>query len=405
VNVGQPALSRDGKLLFVSSDNPSGFGGHDLYYFTKTDSGWSPPNNAGTYINTKGDEMFPWLDDKNNLYFASNGLPGMGGLDIFKAVKSKTLWKDPENLKSPINSGADDFGYIITKYSPEDINDSILSAGYFSSSRPGGKGEDDIYRFEEKWANYFVLKGKVLTKKYEDPENPESRLLGIEPVPGAKVELKNPLTDEVIATKNCDKNGNYSFRLESETNYKLSAGQAGFLNKNESTSTKGLRNQDSTYITVNKDIELDKIFTKALIVIPNIYYDYKKSTLRPESEAVLDSILVFFKDNKDLTIEIGSHTDSRGDDKYNLKLSQERAKSVVDYLVSKGIEEDRLVAVGYGKTRLVNQCATGVKCTEEEHQKNRRTTFRIIGSKQKIESVEPENIPVKGKTEDEHDNK
>ena len=386
VNVGQPALSRDGNLLFVSSDFPGGFGGKDLYYFTKTDSGWSAASNAGTYI---------------NLYFASNGLPGMGGLDIFKAVKSKTLWKDAENLKAPINSGADDYGYIIDKYKPEDANDTILQSGYFTSSRAGGKGEDDIYRFEEKWANSFVLKGKVVTKKYEDPENPDSRLLGTEPVPGARVELKNPLTDEVIATKNCDKNGNYSFTLDAETNYKLSASQSGFLNKHEAASTKGLRNQDSTLITVYKDIELDKIFKERLIVIPNIYYDYKKSTLRPESEAVLDSILVFFKDNKDLTIEIGSHTDSRGDDKYNNKLSQERAKSVVDYLVSKGIEEDRLVAVGYGKTKLVNKCATGVKCTEEEHQKNRRTTFRIIGSKQKIESVEPENIPVQGKPAEE----
>lgn len=403
VNVGDPALSRDGKLLFVSSDINAGFGGKDLYFFTKTDSGWSPPSNAGTYINTKGDEMFPWLDDRNNLYFASNGLPGMGGLDIFKAVKGKTLWKDAENLKAPINSGADDFGYIIDKYKPEDVNDTILMSGYFTSGRPGGKGEDDIYRFEEKWTNYFVLRGKVLTKKYEDPENPDSKLLGMEPVPGAKVELKNPLTDEVMATKNCDKNGNYSFNLASETDYKLSANQSGFLNKNEATSTKGLRNQDSTYITVNKDIEVDKIFTKALIVIPNIYYDYKKATLRPESEAVLDSILVFFKDNKDLTIEIGSHTDSRGNDKYNLNLSRERAKSVVDYLISKGIENDRLVAVGYGKTKLVNRCATGVNCTEEEHQKNRRTTFRIIGSKQKIESVEPDNIPVQGKPVEEQE--
>jgi peptidoglycan-associated lipoprotein len=401
VNVGQPALSKDGKYLFVSSDLKAGFGGKDLYYFTKTDSGWSPPSNAGTYVNSSGDEMFPWLDDRNNLYFASNGLPGMGGLDIFKAVKGKTLWKDATNLKAPINSGGDDFGFIVEKYKPSSINDSILFSGYFTSTRPGGKGEDDIYRFEDKWVNFFALKGKVLTKQYEDPENPDSKMLGLIPVPGAKVELKSALTGDVIATKNCDKNGNYNFILEAERDYKLSAGQAGFLNKNETTSTKGLRNQDSTYITVYKDIELDKIFTQRMIVIPNIYYDYDKATLRPESEAVLDSILVFFKDNMDLTIEIGSHTDSRGSDAYNLKLSQARAQSVVDYLIGKGIEKDRLVAVGYGETRLVNRCSNGVDCTEEEHQKNRRTTFRIIGSKQKIEAVEPDNIPVEGKPSEE----
>ena len=160
VNVGHPALSRDGKILFVSSDLKAGFGGKDLYYFTKTDSGWSEPNNAGNYVNTAGDEMFPWLDDRNNLYFASNGLPGMGGLDIFKAVKGKTLWKDPSNLRSPINSGADDYGYIIDKSKPNNADDSILSSGYFTSARPGGKGEDDIYRYEEKWANFFTLRGK-----------------------------------------------------------------------------------------------------------------------------------------------------------------------------------------------------------------------------------------------------
>jgi outer membrane protein OmpA-like peptidoglycan-associated protein len=401
VNVGQPALSRDGKTLFVSSDLKAGFGGKDLYYFTKTDSGWSPPSNAGTYVNSAGDDMFPWLDDRNNLYFASNGLPGMGGLDIFKAVKGKTLWKDATNLKAPINSGADDFGYIIEKYKPANADDTILFAGYFTSTRKGGKGEDDIYKFEEKWVNFFVLKGKVQAKKYENPEDPDSKLLGMEPVPGAKVELKNPITDAVIATKNCDKNGNYSFNIEAETDYKLSASQAGFLNKNETASSKGKRNQDSTLITIYKDLELDRIFKTKLIAIPNIYYDYDKATLRPESEAVLDSILVFFKDNKDLTIELGSHTDSRGSDAYNQKLSQARAQSAVDYLISKGIAQDRLVAVGYGETKPVNGCINGVECSEEEHQRNRRTTFRIIGSKQKIESVEPENIPVEGKPDEE----
>ena len=401
VNVGQPALSKDGKILFVSSDLKAGFGGKDLYYFTKTDSGWSAPSNAGTYVNSSGDEMFPWLDDRNNLYFASNGLPGMGGLDIFKAVKGKTLWKDATNLKAPINSGADDFGLIIDKYKPANVNDSILFSGYFTSCRAGGKGEDDIYRFEDKWVNFFTLKGKVFAKKYEDPENPDSKLLGTMPVPGARVELKDPKTDALIAFKNCDKDGNYTFKLDAETDYKLSASQAGFLNKNETTTTKGLRNQDSTYITVYKDIEIEKIYTQKMIVIPNIYYDYDKATLRLESEAVLDSIIVFFKDNKDLTIEIGSHTDSRGSDSYNLKLSQARAQSVVDYLIGKGIAQERLVAVGYGETKLVNKCSNGVECTEEEHQKNRRTTFRIIGSKQKIESVEPDNIPVEGKPTEE----
>ena len=137
---------------------------------------------------------------------------------------------------------------------------------------------------------------------------------------------------------------------------------------------------------------MDKIFTQKEIVIPNIYYDYNKATLRPESKIVLDSILIFFNSNKELIIEIGSHTDSRGGDAYNEKLSQARAQSVVDYLIEKGIEKDRLAAKGYGEARLVNNCANDVNCTEEEHQKNRRTTFRITGSKQIIQSIEPEDV-------------
>jgi peptidoglycan-associated lipoprotein len=136
-----------------------------------------------------------------------------------------------------------------------------------------------------------------------------------------------------------------------------------------------------------------------MIVIPNIYYDYDKATLRPESKVILDSVLSFFKDNKDLVIEIGSHTDSRGSDAYNLKLSQARAQSVVDYLVEKGIAKERLIATGYGETKLVNKCANGVDCTEEEHVRNRRTTFRIAGSHQQIESVEPADVPVESEPE------
>ncbi|MFN8277761.1 MAG: OmpA family protein [Chitinophagales bacterium] len=399
VNVGQPALSRDGKTLYVSSDMRAGFGGHDLYYFTKTDSGWAGPANAGNVVNSAGDEMYPWLDDRGNLYFASNGLPGMGGLDIFKAIRSKSGWKEAVNLRAPINSGGDDFGYCIEKYKPLHEDDSILTAGYFSSSRVGGKGKDDIYHFEEKWRNIFQLKGKVLTKQFEDPSNPDSKVLGLQPVKAARVELKVPSTDAVIASVLTDGGGNFSFPLEKETDYKLTANGYGYFAKSETASTRGKRNQDSTLITIYKEIELDKIFPKREIVIPNIYYDYDKATLRDESKVVLDSILVFFNENKDLTIELGSHTDSRGSDAYNLKLSQARAQSAVDYLISKGVAQDRLVAVGYGETKPVNNCINGAKCTEEEFQKNRRTTFRITGSKQKIESVEPENITVDPKKE------
>lgn len=393
INVEDPLLSKDGKLLFVASDAPGGFGGMDLYVIAKVDTGWGTPQNLGGNINTPGDERYPWLDEKNNLYFSSSGLPGMGGLDIFKAVKSKNGYKDPVNLKYPINSGADDFAFWIDKYKPANSDDTILYAGYFSSNRAGGKGGDDIYRFEEKWINLFVLRGKIVEKNYENPENPESKVLGLKNLPKAKVELKDK-DDKVIATTTSDTAGNFAFRLSAETDYKLIASKNNYFSNSAFATTRGRRHQDSTIIRVYVQIELEKIFPQKLLVIPNIYYDYDKATLRPESKQVLDSITIFFKENPDLKIELGSHTDSRGSDAYNLKLSQARAQSAVDYLISKGVPAETLQAKGYGETKLVNDCGNGAKCTEEEHQKNRRTTFRVISAKLNIESVEPENIIV-----------
>lgn len=393
VNVYDPYLSKDGKLLLFAADVPGNFGETDLYFAAKADSGWGTPQNLGGAINTPGSERSPWLDEKGNLYFASNGLPGMGGLDIFKAIHSKAGYKDPQNLKYPINSGGDDFAFWIDKYKPQNSEDTVLYAGYFTSNRSGGKGSDDLYRFEEKWINIFVLKGKVVEKQYEDPKNPDSKILGLTGLAGAKVELRNT-DDKTMATATSDTGGNFTFKLNAETDYKLFASKVGYLGKSDKTSTKGLRHQDSTVIYVYSTLELEKIFTTRQLVIPNIYYDYDKTVLRPESKVVLDSILVFFKENPDLVVELGSHTDSRGSDAYNLKLSQGRAQSCVDYLIEKGIPADHLVAKGYGETSPVNKCVNGVKCTEEEYQLNRRTTLRVISSKINLESIEPENIKV-----------
>ncbi len=398
VNVYDPYLSNDGKQLFVAADAP-GFGETDIYLFIKADTGWTSPQNLGGNINTPGSERFPWLDQKGILYYSSNGLPGMGGLDIFKTTKTKTGFKDPVNLKSPINSGADDFAYRIDKYKPVNTDDTILFSGYFSSNRKGGKGSDDIYRFEEKWRNVFIVYGKTLEKQFENPDNPDSKVLGLKALPKAKVELKT-LDEKIIASGIDDTLGKFAFRLEAETDYKITASKNGYLTNSVFVSTKGKRHQDSTIISLFTEIELEKVFTQKMIAIPNIYYDYDKATLRPESELVLDSILIFFKENPDLTIEIGSHTDSRGSDAYNIKLSQARAQSVVDYFISKGVATEKLTAKGYGETKPVNGCINGVKCSEEEHQKNRRTTFRVTSVKLNLESIEPENIIVDPKPDE-----
>lgn len=400
VNVYDPYLSPDGKTLFVAADSKAGLGGTDLFMLTKTDSAWSAPKTLGSGVNTNGNERYPWIDEKGFLWFSSDGHPGMGGLDIFKAAKTKSGYREPINARYPINSGADDFGFKIDKYKPDNNNDTILQSGYFASNRKGGKGADDIYRFEEKWINLFALKGKTLEKNFADTSNPDSKVLGLKPLPKTRVELKS-INDVSIGAAFSDTSGNFLFKLEPETDYKITASKNGYFNKTVTVSTKGLRNQDSTIIYVYTEIELEKIFTQKEIVIPNIYYDYDKATLRPESKLVLDTVFIFFKENPDLTIEIGSHTDSRGSDAYNLKLSQARAQSVVDYFIQKGIPAERLIAKGYGETKLINNCGNGSKCSEEEHQKNRRTTFRVASAKLNLESIEPEDIKVDPKPEDE----
>lgn len=399
VNVYDPVISKDGKSLIVASDAEGGQGATDLYILTKIDSGWSVPQNLGNVINTSGSERYPWLDEKGNLFYSSNGLPGMGGLDIFKALKLKVGYKEPVNLKYPINSGGDDFGYRIDKSRPSSDEDTVLSSGFFTSNRAGGKGSDDIYRYEEKWINIFVLRGKVVEKNYADTSNPESPVMGMKPVRKAKVDLKLP-SDKVLSGVFADTAGIFTFRLSPETDYKLTAGKNGYFNKNDFVSTKGKRNQDSTYIYIYTEIELERIFPEKMIVIPNIYYDYDKTVLRPESKLVLDTVFIFFQENPDLTVEIGSHTDSRGSDAYNIKLSQGRAQSVVDYLIAKGIPAERLIAKGYGETKPVNGCINNVKCSEDEHQKNRRTTFRVVSAKLNLESIEPEEIKVDPKPEE-----
>lgn len=401
VNVYDPVLSKDGKIMIVASDanTDKSQGGTDLYILNKIDSGWSVPQNLGGTINTPGSERYPWMDERGNLYYSTNGLPGMGGLDIFKAIKLKAGYKEPVNLKYPINSGADDFGYRIDKDRPDSDEDTVLSSGFFTSNRAGGKGSDDIYRYEEKWINIYVLRGKVVEKNYADTSNPESAVLGMKPVRKAKVDLKLP-NDKVLSGIFADTAGNFVFRLSPETDYKLTAGKNGYFNKNGFVTTKGKRNQDSTYIYIYTEIELERIFPTKMIVIPNIYYDYDKATLRPESKLVLDTVFIFFQENPDLTVEIGSHTDSRGSDAYNIKLSQARAQSVVDYLIGKGIPAERLIAKGYGETVPVNGCINNVKCSEDEHQKNRRTTFRVVSAKLNLESIEPEEIKVDPKPEE-----
>lgn len=384
-NTGQPALSPDGETLVFAAVDPSGFGGSDIYFSVRSIEGWSNPVNLGARFNTELDEAFPSFDEEGNLYFASNGIPGMGGFDIFKCLKNgKNKWVKPEQLPYPINSAADDFSLLMEPLSEEE-KEIFYMKGYFSSSRPGGLGSDDLYYFERrKPPARYQLKVTVMTARYADTLNPGSEITDTVPLPGAQLLLyRLPRSASAVPdTLRCDSKGIARANLEGQSDYEIfvSAGPR-FFNISKEISTRQFPGKAGESYLIEVPVLLERIFREKEIVIPNIYYDFNDWHIRPDAAAVLDTtIYKLLVNNPGLVIELGSHTDSRGSDEYNLELSQKRAQAVVDYLVKKGIDPGRLIARGYGETQLVNHCSNGVDCSEEEHQENRRTTFRVLES-------------------------
>ena len=348
--LGHPSISPDGKYLYFVSDAVGGFGGKDIFRARVAGNDFGPMENLGEEINTPGDEMFPYVRDSVTLYFASNGHPGMGGLDLFKATQDSTgKWK-VENLGAPINSMADDFG--ITFAGKEE-------RGFFCSNRNDARGYDHIYSFERPTITIFI-DGK-------DGLN-------------VKVPVK--------------KDGTYRVELERDIRYVMMASARGYLNQNYELHT-GPEEKNETYIV---DFFLSPISKP--VVIDNIFYDFDKATLRPESKKALDEMIKMLNDNPNVTIELGAHTDRKGTDQYNERLAQRRAQSVVDYLIAGGIEAARLEAKGYGESvpKTINKkmakqfdfLKEGDVLTEEfilalppEQQEiadqiNRRTEFKVL---------------------------
>lgn len=397
INVGHPALSQDGKRLFFVSDAPGGFGGKDIFYLTRKGMSWSEPINAGKYVNTRGNEMFPTIGENDVLYFSSDYHKGMGGLDIFKAVltENSRIYTNVTNLQYPINSSFDDFGLIKTKTKPSNADDFIKEQGYFTSNRKGGMGGDDLYKYTIELVNTYELFVKVVEKTYDATDSLRTNPIGMKPLPNARIELTNLSKKEFKKNGNTNEFGIYNHILNAATDYEIKASsplgvgnKANYISKTTTTTTNGLKSNDSVLIQIHVVMELEKINPEKEIVIQNIYYDLDKSDLRSRSLPTLDSLVSFFNENKSLTVEIGSHTDSRASQEYNQTLSQARAQSVVNYLISKGVNANKIIAKGYGETKLINRCADGVECTEEEHQQNRRTTFKIVGVGVEIESGE-----------------
>lgn len=355
-SVGHPALTEDGKTLYFVSDMPGGLGGTDIYRVKKTDEGWGPAENLGAVINTFGNEMFPYIHEDKVLYFSSDGLPGLGSLDVFKSDIGDGTFSKPENLKAPVNSPADDFGIVINANGKE---------GMISSNRSGGVGEDDIYliTIKERLPDSVLIAGYVKDKE------------SLEILPNSTVFALNLQTNEVIVLKTDDK-GRYELWAKPGDSYAMKGMKNGYssdclnLAIEPKTKVKGIDNRD---LLLGK-YKVDQIFR-----LENIYYDFDKWNIRPDAAVELDKVVTFLNDNPDIIVELGSHTDSRGSFKYNERLSDRRATSAVEYIISKGVSDKRITAKGYGEYKLVNRCSDGVECTDQEHQDNRRTEIKITG--------------------------
>ena len=366
-----PALSPDGSTLYFVSDIPGGSGRKDIWMTTSSGGdNWSKPVNLGPDINTPGDELFPFVRSDGTLYFASDGLIGMGGLDIFKAVSQPDGSWIVQNMKAPINSSSDDFGITF-----EDGNE----RGLFSSTRKG-KGNDDLYSFELPPLKFNVT-GLVKDEKTGTA------------IPGSLVQLI--ASDGSNLQAETGNGGDFKFALKADVDYIFLASKRGYLNGKEKETTKGQEKSREFMVTIlltaiDKPIEL-----------PNILYDFGKWDLRPESMVSLDKLVETLLDNPNVTIELMSHTDSRDTEAYNQDLSQKRAQVVVQYLIDKGIEAERLSARGYGEStpktvdaaiiaqnpflkagtilteQYINSLA-GEEQKEIAHQINRRTEFRVL---------------------------
>ncbi len=443
-STGHPSLSKDDKLLYFVSDMPGGMGGTDIYVAKYDNGNWSAPLNLGPAINTKGNEMFPFVDEKGNLYFSSDGHSGLGDLDIFYAkLLDGVLAKKATNLGAPINSSKDDFGVI---------TDGERKNGFFSSNRKNGGSDDDIYRFTRTGP---IQACQELVVKVYDAESKA-------PLANAVVEVVNKTeTDAQSKNLKTDGEGNLQICLDTENDFLFRASNEGYLNNNlgfttkdldgsdvaqleipldkvkpktktfringlvmtqkdkklipgvkvilrnecDSTIQEAMTNEEGVYsfeIPVGCDYTIEALkdnfgtmgshvksgenteanitmFEKGDVIrIDNIYYDLNKWLIRPDASLELDKLVELMNKYPKMKIEFGSHTDSRSSAKYNKTLSTKRAKSAVGYIVKKGVNSKRIVAAGYGESKLINKCKDGINCTEEEHQQNRRTEIKIL---------------------------
>lgn len=380
-----PALSPDGQRLFFTSDRPGGFGGKDIYVCMRAGDKWGDPINLGPNVNTEGDELYPYYHAEGELYFASDGRPGLGGQDIYRSEDlGAGNWGQAENLGYPINTSADDFGLII---------DAARNVGYFTSNRPGGAGKDDIY--------YFRPKGVVLdvqVRRTDGRRVDQAVAFSLEGSPAMQQTSDDGHWQSWLPWNAC------LYLISQDPEYlrdtlEACARHAGISDTLKvvwtlqwqeeapeiASEPKPAANPPKTPGKVLEGVEGNfkrsegRYEDGADAYLLNVYYDSGRSSVKAESVPELWKMLRLVNANPDVIVEISSHTDAVGGNDYNQRLSQRRADAIVRWLAEKGVDRQRLVAKGYGETLPVNDCRDGVNCTEAQLQANRRTEFRVLG--------------------------
>jgi outer membrane protein OmpA-like peptidoglycan-associated protein len=359
-STGHPTLNADGTILIFASDKPGGYGGSDLYYCVRSGKGqWTRPINLGKKINTEGNELFPFLDKNNHLFFASTGHVGLGGLDVFEVqLKEMKAITEVRNMAAPINTSKDDFGLI---------RDTDGKSGFFSSNR---RGTDDIYSYK-KSSHVVVFQGTI--------RDGRTKL----PLAGSRLLMRHlDGTDTLRSNAKAE----FSKELPINMDYELTAQKLGYVNQIGFVSSIGIEKDT----VIKRDIYLFKTESiqqyvlnncdslKRIFAVKNIYYDLDKSTIRPDAEPALEELISLMNKYPEVTVITSSHCDSRASEAYNRSLSLRRAEESKRYLIARGISASRVKVEYYGKSRLVNRCYDSVPCPEEYQQLNRRTEFDVI---------------------------
>ncbi len=363
VDISHPVLSSDNKQLYFASDMKPSHGKTDIFVVDiREDGSYSEPRNLGTFVNTEGVETTPFISHDNILYFASDGHPGEGKLDVFAVEVYKEGTSEPYHLSSPINSINDDFAYIVN----QDNNQ-----GFFTSNRLQGEGFNDLYSFtlEEDVRPgecFITVDGRVRDKET------------LELLSGATVDLYS-LDGELLESVSTYQDGTYKFTVSCAKEYKLKASSPNY--EDDEKRIEILEENYHTALHTNMNLNrVEKEQPVLAAALQPIYYEFDRSTITEDAAQKMDRIIEIMKANPDLIIEASSFTDSRGSDTYNLALSQRRAKAAVEYLISKGIDATRIQSKGYGEDKLINQCVNGVNCDEASHQLNRRTEFNFVNN-------------------------